>query len=172
MLIVYHIESTYVTSYDVIMEMFNDKDEKFRTLSKIILDIEEQKDIIEWADASIDSCMWTLEEKPEIGKKDRALIVGDLRENLNKKEAAFQKLTKLKSKDLRDEMIKLNMGNSADHFLESVEETKKKYGIDNLWKHEQNKKDAEYIKKHPEKVGTLHVTEDSLTFKFGSKKKD
>jgi hypothetical protein len=68
-------------------------------------------------------------------------------------------------------MIKLNMGNSADHFLESVEETKKKLGIDNLWKHEQNKKDAEYIKKHPEKVGTLHVTEDTLTFKFGNKKK-
>ena len=65
-----------------------------------------------------------------------------------------------------------NTESAPAHFLESVEETKKKLGIDNLWKHEQNKKDAEYIKKHPEKVGTLHVTEDSLTFKFNNKKEN
>ena len=43
--------------------------------------------------------------------------------------------------------------------------------INNLWKEEQYKEWREDIKKHPEKVGKLHITEDSFTFEFGDKNK-
>jgi len=33
------------------------------------------------------------------------------------------------------------------------------------------KKWREEVKKHPEKVGKLHITEDSFTFEFGDKNK-
>ncbi len=41
--------------------------------------------------------------------------------------------------------------------------------INNLWKEEQYKEWREDIKKHPEKVGKLHITEDSFTFEFNDK---
>ena len=43
---------------------------------------------------------------------------------------------------------------------------KEKNGINNLWKEEQYKDWREEVKKHPEKVGKLHITENSFTFKF------
>ena len=39
------------------------------------------------------------------------------------------------------------------------------------WKEEQYKEWREDIKKHPEKVGKLHITEDSFTFEFNDKNK-
>ena len=46
---------------------------------------------------------------------------------------------------------------------------KEKNGINNLWKEEQYKEWREEVKKHPEKVGKLHITEDSFTFEFNDK---
>jgi len=40
-----------------------------------------------------------------------------------------------------------------------------------LWKEEQYKEWREDIKKHPEKLGKLHITEDSFTFEFNDKNK-
>ena len=48
---------------------------------------------------------------------------------------------------------------------------KEKAGINNLWKHEEDKRLNEHFKKHPEKVGKLHITEDSFTFEFNDKNK-
>ena len=65
----------------------------------------------------------------------------------------------------------LNIINSPNGFLQNLEEMKKKMGINNFWKEAQYKKWDEDIKKHPEKLGTLHITEDSFTFDFSNKKK-
>ena len=153
------------------MKIFNDKDGKLKKLTKIILDIEKEKDTIDWANASINSCLWNLEGNPKLEMHDREWIVKDLRENLNKKEIAVARLEELKNGDLKIEMRHLNIINSPNGFLQNLEEMKKKAGINNLWKHEENKKLQEHIKKHPEDVGTLHVTEDSFTFDFSNKKK-
>ena len=40
-----------------------------------------------------------------------------------------------------------------------------------MWKHEEDKRLNEHFKKHPEDVGTLHITENSMTFDFSKKKK-
>ncbi len=153
------------------MEIFHDKDGKFKKLSKIILDIEKEKDTISWANSTIQSCLWNLEANSKLEKHDLEMIAKDLRENLNKKEVAVAKVNDLQFGDLKAEMRYLKLGTQTYALLRQVEEIKKKAGINNLWKHEENKKWQEHIKKHPEDVGTLHITEDSFTFDFSNKKK-
>ena len=134
------------------MTIFNDKDGKLKKLTKIILDIEKEKDTIDWANATINSCLWNLEGNPKLEMHDREWIVKDLRENLNKKEIAVARLGELKSCDLKREMRNQNIINSPNGFLQNLEELKKKMGINNFWKEEQYKKWDEDIKKHPEKI--------------------
>ena len=153
------------------MNLFNDKDGKFKRLEKVILDIEKEKHTISWAHTTIQSCLWNLEMSPNLQKFDLEMIAKDLRENLNKKEEANAKLQYLKYTKLRQLMFMLHMTTNPDKFLDDLDALKKQKGINNLWKEEQYKEWREDIKKHPEKVGKLHITEDSFTFEFGDKNK-
>ena len=99
------------------------------------------------------------------------MIAKDLRENLNKKEEAQAKIMELQYSTLKVEMGILNLGSQTHALLRQVEEMKEKAGINNLWKHEEDKRLNEHFKKHPEDVGTLHITENSMTFDFSKKKK-
>ena len=152
------------------MNLFNDKDGKFKRLTKIILDIEKEKHTISWAHTGIQSCLWNLEKSPNLQKFDLEMIAKDLREDLNKKEKAQAKIIDLEYA-LKAEMGVLNLGTQTHAFLRQVEDIKKKAGINNLWKHEEDKRLNEHFKKHPEDVGTLHITENSMTFDFSKKKK-
>ena len=152
------------------MNLFNDKDGKFKRLEKIILDIEKEKHTISWAHTTIQSCLWNLEKSPNLQKFDLEMIAKDLRENLNKKEKAQAKIIDLEYA-LKAEMGVLNLGTQTYALLRQVEDIKKKAGINNLWKHEEDKRLNEHFKKHPEDVGTLHITENSMTFDFSNKKK-
>ena len=152
------------------MNLFGDKDGKFKRLEKIILDIEKEKHTISWAHTTIQSCLWNLEKSPNLTKFDLELIAKDLRENLNKKEKAQAKIIDLEYA-LKAEMGVLNLGTQTHALLRQVEDIKKKAGINNLWKHEEDKRLNEHFKKHPEDVGTLHITENSMTFDFSKKKK-
>ena len=152
------------------MNLFNDKDGKFKRLTKIILDIEKQKHIISWAHTTIQSCLWNLEKSPNLQKFDLEMIAKDLREDLNKKEKAQAKIIDLEYA-LKAEMGVLNLGTQTHALLRQVEDIKKKAGINNLWKHEEDKRLNEHFKKNPEDVGTLHITENSMTFDFSKKKK-
>ena len=152
------------------MNLFNDKDGKFKRLEKVILDIEKEKHTISWAHTTIQSCLWNLEKSPNLQKFDLEMIAKDLRENLNKKEKAQAKIIDLEYA-LKAEMGVLNLGTQTHALLRQVEDIKKKAGINNLWKHEEDKRLNEHFKKHPEDVGTLHITEDSFTFDFENKKK-
>ena len=152
------------------MNLFNDKDGKFKRLEKIILDIEKEKHTISWAHTTIQSCLWNLEKSPNLQKFDLEMIAKDLRENLNKKEKAQAKIIDLEYA-LKAEMGVLNLGTQTHALLRQVEDIKKKAGINNLWKHEEDKRLNEHFKKHPEDVGTLHITENSMTFDFSNKKK-
>ena len=152
------------------MNLFNDKDGKFKRLEKIILDIEKEKHTISWAHTTIQSCLWNLEKSPNLQKFDLEMIAKDLRENLNNKEKAQAKIIDLEYA-LKAEMGVLNLGTQTHALLRQVEDIKKKAGINNLWKHEEDKRLNEHFKKHPEDVGTLHITENSMTFDFSKKKK-
>ena len=152
------------------MNLFNDKDGKFKRLEKIILDIEKEKHTISWAHTTIQSCLWNLEKSPNLVKFDLEMIAKDLRENLNEKEKAQAKIIDLEYA-LKAEMGVLNLGTQTYALLRQVEDIKKKAGINNLWKHEEDKRLNEHFKKHPEDVGTLHITENSMTFDFSNKKK-
>ena len=152
------------------MNLFNDKDGKFKRLEKIILDIEKEKHTISWAHTTIQSCLWNLEKSPNLQKFDLEMIAKDLRENLNKKEKAQAKIIDLEYA-LKAEMGVLNLGTQTHALLRQVEDIKKKAGINNLWKHEEDKRLNEHFKKHPEDVGPLHITENSMTFDFSNKKK-
>ena len=152
------------------MNLFNDKDGKFKRLEKIILDIEKEKHTISWAHTTIQSCLWNLEKSPNLQKFDLEMIAKDLREDLNKKEKAQAKIIDLEYA-LKAEMGILNLGSQTLALLRQVEEMKEKAGINNLWKHEEDKRLNEHFKKHPEDVGTLHITENSMTFDFSKKKK-
>ena len=151
------------------MNLFNDKDGKFKRLEKVILDIEKEKHTISWAHTTIQSCLWNLEKSPNLQKFDLEMIAKDLRENLNKKEKAQAKIIDLEYA-LKAEMGVLNLGTQTHALLRQVEDIKKKAGINNLWKHEEDKRLNEHFKKHPEDVGTLHITENSMTFDFSKKK--
>ena len=147
------------------MGMFQNSTKETKEFEKIILEIEKERDTISWADTTIQSCLWNLENP----KADRFTIdwcVRDLRESLNKKEKSNVILQYLKYTKLRHEMFKLYMVGTPDTFLEDLDRLKEKNGINNLWKEEQYKEWREEVKKHPEKVGKLHITENSFTFKF------
>ena len=166
----YFIMPTYNLITGGPMGMFKNSTKETKEFEKIILEIEKERDTISWADTTIQSCLWNLENP----KADRFTIdwcVRDLRENLNKKEEANAKLQYLKYTKLRQQMFMLNMTTNPDKFLDDLDELKKQKGINNLWKEEQYKEWREDIKKHPEKVGKLHITEDSFTFEFGDKNK-
>ncbi len=151
------------------MGMFKNSTKETKEFEKVILEIEKERDTISWADTTIQSCLWNLENP----KADRFTIdwcIRDLRESLNKKEKSNVILEYLKYTKLRYEMFKLYMVGTPDTFLEDLDRLKEKNGINNLWKEEQYKEWREEVKKHPEKVGTLHITEDSFTFDFSNKK--
>ena len=166
----YFIMPTYNLITGGPMGMFKNSTKETKEFEKIILEIEKERDTISWADTTIQSCLWNLENP----KADRFTIdwcVRDLRESLNKKEKSNVILQYLKYTKLRHEMFKLYMVGTPDTFLEDLDRLKEKNGINNLWKEEQYKEWREDIKKHPEKVGKLHITEDSFTFEFGDKNK-
>ena len=166
----YFIMPTYNLITGGSMGMFKNSTKETKEFEKVILEIEKEKDTISWADTTIQSCLWNLENP----KADRFTIdwcVRDLRESLNKKEKSNVILQYLKYTKLRHEMFKLYMVGTPDTFLEDLDRLKEKNGINNLWKEEQYKEWREDIKKHPEKVGKLHITEDSFTFEFGDKNK-
>ena len=152
------------------MRIFQETDGKFKRLEKIILDIEKEKHTISWAHTTIQSCLWNLEKSPNLQKFDLEMIAKDLRENLNNKEKAQAKIIDLEYA-LKAEMGVLNLGTQTHALLRQVEDIKKKAGINNLWKHEEDKRLNEHFKKHPEDVGTLHITENSMTFDFSKNKK-
>ena len=165
----YFIMPTYNLITGGSMGMFKNSTKETKEFQKIILEIEKERDTISWADTTIQSCLWNLENP----KADRFTIdwcVRDLRESLNKKEKSNAILQYLKYTKLRHEMFKLYMVGTPDTFLEDLDRLKEKNGINNLWKEEQYKEWREEVKKHPEKVGKLHITEDSFTFDFSNKK--
>ena len=164
----YFIMPTYNLITGGPMGMFKNSTKETKEFEKVILEIEKERDTISWADTTIQSCLWNLENP----KADRFTIdwcVRDLRESLNKKEKSNAILQYLKYTKLRHEMFKLYMVGTPDTFLEDLDRLKEKNGINNLWKEEQYKEWREEVKKHPEKVGKLHITEDSFTFKFNDK---
>ena len=165
----YFIMPTYNLITGGPMGMFKNSTKETKEFEKIILEIEKERDTISWADTTIQSCLWNLENP----KADRFTIdwcVRDLRESLNKKEKSNAILQYLKYTKLRHEMFKLYMVGTPDTFLEDLDRLKEKNGINNLWKEEQYKEWREEVKKHPEKLGKLHITEDSFTFDFSNKK--
>ena len=165
----YFIMPTYNLITGGPMGMFKNSTKETKEFEKIILEIEKERDTISWADTTIQSCLWNLENP----KADRFTIdwcVRDLRESLNKKEKSNVILQYLKYTKLRHEMFKLYMVGTPDTFLEDLDRLKEKNGINNLWKEEQYKEWREEVKKHPEKLGKLHITEDSFTFDFSNKK--
>ena len=165
----YFIMPTYNSTIGDPMGMFKNSTKETKEFEKIILEIEKERDTISWADTTIQSCLWNLENP----KADRFTIdwcVRDLRESLNKKEKSNAILQYLKYTKLRHEMFKLYMVGTPDTFLEDLDRLKEKNGINNLWKEEQYKEWREEVKKHPEKLGKLHITEDSFTFDFSNKK--
>ena len=167
----YFIMPTYNLITGGPMGMFKNSTKETKEFEKVILEIEKERDTISWADTTIQSCLWNLENP----KADRFTIdwcVRDLRENLNKKEEANAKLQYLKYTKLRQQMFMLHMTTNPDRFLEDLDRLKREKGINNLWKEEQYKEWREEVKKNPEKVGKLHITEDSFTFIFNDKKID
>ena len=133
------------------MRIFKQNNKELKEFEEIILDIEKERDTLDYCRASIQSCLWNLENQ-KIEQFDKDWFVKDLRENLNKKEKALAKLEYLKHSKLRAEMFRLNIIGSPDSFLKNLDELKEKKGINNFWKEEQYKEWREDIKKHPEKV--------------------
>ena len=133
------------------MRIFKQNNKELKEFEEIILDIEKERDTLDYCRASIQSCLWNLENL-KIEQFDKDWFVKDLRENLNKKEKALAKLEYLKHSKLRAEMFRLNIIGSPDSFLKNLDELKEKKGINNFWKEEQYKKWREDIKKNPDKV--------------------
>ena len=133
------------------MKIFSEKHEELKDFEEVILDIEKERDTLDYCRANIRSCLWNL-ESPKIEQFDKDWFVKDLRENLNKKEKALAKLEYLKHSKLRSEMFRLNITTTPDRFLDWLDDMKKQKGINNFWKEEQYKEWREDIKKHPEKV--------------------
>jgi len=165
----YFIMPTYNQTTGGPMGMFQNSTKETKEFEKIILEIEKERDTISWAHTTIQSCLWNL-ENPKVERWVIDWCVRDLRESLNKKEKSNAILQYLKYTKLRHEMFKLYMVGTPDTFLEDLDRLKEKNGINNLWKEEQYKEWREEVKKHPEKVGKLHITEDSFTFDFNNKK--
>ena len=116
----YFIMPTYNLITGVPMGMFKNSTKETKEFEKIILEIEKERDTISWADTTIQSCLWNLENP----KADRFTIdwcVRDLRESLNKKEKSNAILQYLKYTKLRYEMFKLYMVGTPDTFLEDLD---------------------------------------------------
>ena len=112
----YFIMPTYNLITGGPMGMFKNSTKETKEFEKIILEIEKERDTISWADTTIQSCLWNLENP----KADRFTIdwcVRDLRESLNKKEKSNAILQYLKYTKLRHEMFKLYMVGTPDTFL-------------------------------------------------------
>ena len=133
------------------MRIFKQNNKELKEFEEIILDIEKERDALDYCRACIQSCLWNL-ENPKIEQFDKDYFVKDLRENYNKKEKAQAKLEYLKHSKLRAKMFRLNIIGSPDSFLKNLDELKEKKGINNFWKEEQYKKWREDIKKNPDKV--------------------
>ena len=164
----YFIMPAYNSTTGGPMGMFNNSTKETKEFESIILDIEKERDTISWCHTTIKSCLWNL-ENPKVEQWVIDWCVRDLRENLNKKEEAQAKIMELQYSTLKVEMGILNLGSQTHALLRQVEDMKKKAGINNLWKHEEDKRLNEHFKKHPEDVGKLHITEDSFTFEFNDK---
>ena len=161
----YFIMPTYNLITGGPMGMFKNSTKETKEFEKVILEIEKERDTISWADTTIQSCLWNL-ENPKADHFTIDWCVRDLRESLNKKEKSNAILQYLKYTKLRNEMFKLYMVGTPDTFLEDLDRLKEKNGINNLWKEEQYKEWREEVKKHPEKLGKPHITEDSFRFEF------
>ena len=111
------------------MKIFSEKHQELKDFEEVILDIEKERDTLDWCRASIRSCLWNL-ENPKIEQFDKDWFVKDLRENLNKKEKALAKLEYLKHSKLRSEMFRLNIIGSPDSFLKNLDDLKKQKGVD------------------------------------------
>ena len=98
------------------MKIFSEKNTELKDFEEVILDIEKERDTLDWCRASIRSCLWNL-ENPKIEQFDKDYFVKDLRVNLDKKEKAHAKLEYLKHGKLRAEMFRLNITTTPDRFL-------------------------------------------------------
>ena len=101
------------------MKIFSEKQQELKDFEEIILDIEKERDTLDECHASIQSCLWNLEDS-KIEQFDKEWFVKDLRENLNKKEKTQTKLEYLKHSKLRSEMFRLNIIGSPDSFLKTA----------------------------------------------------
>ena len=106
------------------MKIFSEKHQELKDFEEVILDIEKERDTLDWCRASIRSCLWNL-ENPKIEQFDKDWFVKDLRKNLNKKEKALAKLEYLKHSKLRSEMFRLNITTTPDRFLDWLDDMKK-----------------------------------------------
>ena len=70
------------------MKIFSEKHQELKDFEEVILDIEKERDTLDYCRASIQSCLWNLENL-KIEQFDKDWLVKDLRENLNKKEKAL-----------------------------------------------------------------------------------
>ena len=78
------------------MNIFSEKHQELKDFEEIILDIEKESDTISWCHATIQNCLWNI-ENPKVERWVIDWCVRDLRENLNKKEEANAKLQYLKN---------------------------------------------------------------------------
>ena len=115
------------------MKIFSEKQQELKEFEEIILNIEKERDTLDYCRASIQSCLWNL-ESPKIEQFDKDWFVKDLSDNLNKKEKALAKLEYLKHSKLRAEMFRLNITTTPDRFLDWLDGMKKQKGIKNFWK--------------------------------------
>jgi len=114
------------------MKIFSEKNTELKDFEEVILDIEKERDTLDWCRASIRSCLWNL-ENPKIEQFDKDYFVKDLRVNLDKKEKAHAKLEYLKHGKLRAEMFRLNITTTPDRFLDWLDDMKKQKGINNFY---------------------------------------
>ena len=107
------------------MRIFKQDNKELKDFEEIILDIEKERDTISWCHATIQNCLWNL-ENPKVERWVIDWCVRDLRENLNKKEEANAKLQYLKYTKLRHQMFMLHMTTNPDSFLEDLDRLKNK----------------------------------------------
>ena len=64
------------------MKIFSKKHQELKEFEEIILDIEKERDTLDWCRASIQSCLWNL-ENPKIEQCDKDWFVKDLGVKIN-----------------------------------------------------------------------------------------
>ena len=75
--------------YNENMKIFSGKNPELKDFEEIILDIEKERDTISWCHATIQNCLWNL-ENPKVERWVIDWCVRDLRENLNKNLSLFR----------------------------------------------------------------------------------